>query len=210
MKPVLKDKIAEMLRKEIYLGNIADGDSFTQELISEKLGVSRMPVREAFLQLEADGVLERLKNRHVKVIGMTRHRIRQFFSALCALEVSFANGLPSADEVIRTFEAYRAAVPHQGKATCMERLLDFHLSLSDALDNPSLYQLHRRMLMGYPRFLYNHLDFDWKKLLKHHEAIFTAIESRDKTAIASTFEAYYNELADRAVEECSLGELETD
>ncbi len=210
MKPVLKDKIAEMLRKEIYLGNIADGDSFTQELISEKLGVSRMPVREAFLQLEADGVLQRLKNRHVKVIGMTDHRIRQFFSALRALEVSFACERLSMDEVTRTFEAYKAAVPQQGKTTCMERLLDFHLSLSDSLDNPSLYQLHRRMLMGYPRFLYNHLDFDWKKLLKHHEAIYRAVDNRDKTAIASTFEVYYNELADRAVEECSLGEPETD
>ena len=51
MKPVVvksaRDLVAERLREEIYVGNLKPGQELVQDRISEELGVSRMPVREA-------------------------------------------------------------------------------------------------------------------------------------------------------------------
>ena len=67
-----KDYIAQALREQILSGTIPDGEKLTQEQISEKLGVSRIPVREAMQILELEGFLERLPNRHMRVIGVKK------------------------------------------------------------------------------------------------------------------------------------------
>lgn len=59
----LRDQIAAQLRREIACGRLTDGEELTQERVSAALAVSRIPVREAFLQLESEGVLRRLPNR---------------------------------------------------------------------------------------------------------------------------------------------------
>lgn len=65
-----KDYIAEYLRNEIFSNRIPAGEELTQEIVAEKLGISRMPVREAFQILEHEGFLERLPNHHIRVIGI--------------------------------------------------------------------------------------------------------------------------------------------
>ena len=52
-----KDLVTEKLREEIYTGNLKPGQELVQEKISEQLGVSRMPVREALLLLENAGLV---------------------------------------------------------------------------------------------------------------------------------------------------------
>lgn len=52
--------IVELLRDEILAGNIPDGSEMTQNVLAEGLGVSRMPVREALILLEYQGLIDRL------------------------------------------------------------------------------------------------------------------------------------------------------
>ena len=63
----LKDQAAAALRREIYAGELPDGAELRQEDIAAQLGISRLPVREAMQQLQNEGLLERLPNRHVRV-----------------------------------------------------------------------------------------------------------------------------------------------
>ena len=53
--------IVELLRDEILAGNIPDGSEMTQNELAEGLGVSRMPVREALILLEYQGLIDRLE-----------------------------------------------------------------------------------------------------------------------------------------------------
>ena len=78
------------LREEIFARHLEDGQELAQEEIARTLGVSRIPVREAFLMLESEGLLERLPNRHVRVVGLTAERLRQNFAVLAALEGALA------------------------------------------------------------------------------------------------------------------------
>ena len=51
--PPLKDQVAGALRQEIFARHLEDGQELAQEEIARTLGVSRIPVREAFLKIAA-------------------------------------------------------------------------------------------------------------------------------------------------------------
>ena len=51
------DQVAELLRRAILRGELAPGTALRQEELAAKIGVSRVPLREAFRQLEGEGFL---------------------------------------------------------------------------------------------------------------------------------------------------------
>ena len=50
--------VVEVLREKILSGDIAAGEPLRQSALADELNVSRIPVREALLQLEAEGLLK--------------------------------------------------------------------------------------------------------------------------------------------------------
>ena len=78
-----KDLVTEKLREEIYTGNLKPGQELVQEKISEQLGVSRMPVREALLLLENAGLVEIQKNKRAIVRAVTPEEVREYVYGLC-------------------------------------------------------------------------------------------------------------------------------
>ena len=81
--------IVELLRDEILAGNIPDGSEMTQNELAESLGVSRMPVREALILLEYQGLIDRLPNNHVRVASLTEDYFRHILKTGCRLELEF-------------------------------------------------------------------------------------------------------------------------
>jgi DNA-binding GntR family transcriptional regulator len=57
LKP-LRDKIASSIRDSIIEGKIKPGERLLEPDVAKTLGVSRTPLREAFLQLESEGFLK--------------------------------------------------------------------------------------------------------------------------------------------------------
>ena len=91
--------IVELLRDEILAGNIPDGSEMTQNELAESLGVSRMPVREALILLEYQGLIDRLPNNHVRVASLTEDYFRHILKTGCRLELEFLQNLE--EEAIR-------------------------------------------------------------------------------------------------------------
>lgn len=85
--------IVELLRDEILAGNIPDGSEMTQNELAESLGVSRMPVREALILLEYQGLIDRLPNNHVRVASLTEDYFRHILKTGCGLEIGFLQNL---------------------------------------------------------------------------------------------------------------------
>ena len=52
------DSTSEKLRREILDGRAAPGDLLAESAVARRLGVSRVPVREALFTLERDGLVE--------------------------------------------------------------------------------------------------------------------------------------------------------
>ena len=85
--------IVELLRDEILAGNIPDGSEMTQNELAESLGVSRMPVREALILLEYQGLIDRLPNNHVRVASFTEAYFHHILKTGAGLEKEFLQNL---------------------------------------------------------------------------------------------------------------------
>jgi DNA-binding GntR family transcriptional regulator len=65
-----KDSVVETIRRAILVGDILPGDRITEKEVKDLLNVSSSPVREAFHQLEAEGLLVRTPHVGTKVNDM--------------------------------------------------------------------------------------------------------------------------------------------
>src|SRR3954447_9461920 len=79
-------------------GSYRDGSLLSEGARASELAVSRTPVREAFLQLEAEGLLELYPKRGALVVPVTATEVADLFDARVALErhcvVKLAAALP--------------------------------------------------------------------------------------------------------------------
>src|SRR5438046_9746227 len=80
------DLIAESLRDEILRGEIPPGQPLRQEELAERFGVSRLPVRDALLRLEAQGLVHVYPNRGAFVISLTSNEVREVYEMMILLE----------------------------------------------------------------------------------------------------------------------------
>jgi len=176
-----KDRIADMLRKEILSGRIESGSELAQEQLAEVLEVSRMPVREALQILEMEGLLLRLPNRHMRVVGLDEQALYQTMRVVAAVETELALLFIEHDSLPEEFDPLDN---HQ-----------FHHRFSKQLQNPYLRQMHRRLLNIYPQHVWD-TDKDNPQLIQHNETILRALFNRDADAVRAHIQAYYHTLAD--------------
>ncbi len=74
----IADQVFEKLENEILIGKYAKGDILTEMGLSESLGVSRTPIREALFRLEQEHLIEFIP-KGVKVIGISKEDIEIIF-----------------------------------------------------------------------------------------------------------------------------------
>jgi DNA-binding GntR family transcriptional regulator len=80
-----KDAVA-LLREMILEGELTPGTRLREVAISQRLGMSRTPVREAFRTLAAEGLVQLLPNRSVVVAALNESESVDVFAVLGALE----------------------------------------------------------------------------------------------------------------------------
>lgn len=82
----LPETLAESMRERILNGEFHEGDQLRQEAIANEYSVSRMPVREAFRQLEAFGLIEMQTHRGAVVKALPLDEIAEVFDLRVLLE----------------------------------------------------------------------------------------------------------------------------
>lgn len=80
-RSTLRAQIAVALRDEILAGRLATGRDFTVKEIAEQFGVSATPVREALVDLAAQGLLEVEQHRGFRVHEFTLDDFRAMVEA---------------------------------------------------------------------------------------------------------------------------------
>jgi DNA-binding GntR family transcriptional regulator len=66
-RSTLRQQIADALRDEVLAGRLGPGQEFTVKEIAEQYGVSATPVREALVDLAAQGLLDSVQHRGFRV-----------------------------------------------------------------------------------------------------------------------------------------------
>ena len=86
----LRGRVFHKLREDILSGKYEENEELKEVAIGEELGVSRTPVREAFRQLELEGLIQIIPNKGAYVTGITEkdvkdiYMIRSLLEGLCA------------------------------------------------------------------------------------------------------------------------------
>ena len=86
----LRGRVFHKLREDILNGKYDEHEELKEVTIGEEMGVSRTPVREAFRQLELEGLIQIIPNKGAYVTGITEkdvkdiYMIRSLLEGLCA------------------------------------------------------------------------------------------------------------------------------
>lgn len=131
-------QIASELRGLIYTGELKRGEKLVQERLAERLGISRVPLREAFVELASEGLITLRSNRGAVVNGVSADEIQQFqemrarletFLLSCAIPIMNKEDLNRAEAALRATEA-------ASSADWPEKNLDFHRALYRPANRP--------------------------------------------------------------------------
>jgi len=82
----LRADIVDMLKDAIVSGKLEHVEHLKENLIAEQMSVSRIPVREAFRQLEQEGLIVSIPNQGSFVKVFDEKDIKEIFTLRGALE----------------------------------------------------------------------------------------------------------------------------
>jgi DNA-binding GntR family transcriptional regulator len=145
----LGERVYRGLRDFLMAGQLQPGQKLTLRELAGALNVSPMPVREAVRRLAAEGALEVLPNRRIRVPVMTKSRFRELLQLRVALEGLAAEAAARRirSEDIDRFEALNATFAgemqrRQADGVRLFRLnKDMHFLLYEAAGMPLLLTL---------------------------------------------------------------------
>ncbi len=193
-----QDAVA-LLRKMILIGDLAPGERLREVAISQKLGMSRTPVREAFRTLAVEGLVELLPNRSVIVSELDVTETADVFLVLSALEslagqqacaritedqIRLLAGLQ--DELERYYGEYE-------REKYVETNRRIHELIVEGSHNVSLISAWRLVL---PRAVRarnaNNIDRNrWTEAVVEHRRIFAALSARDAPRLARLINEHF-------------------
>ena len=98
----IADQIFEKLERDILIGEYSRGEILTENKLSEELGVSRTPIREALGRLEQEHIIE-ISNKGNIVIGISKEDIDMIYEIRVRIEGIAARNaaLNASDEDIK-------------------------------------------------------------------------------------------------------------
>jgi DNA-binding GntR family transcriptional regulator len=108
LAPSAQRKAYEFIREQILSGDYEGGDHLNPLTIAERLGISRMPVREAIRQLDTEGLVTIRPNRGAIVTILTAAEVNEIFEMRAVLEALAARlALPQLrGEVLEELEIF--------------------------------------------------------------------------------------------------------
>ena len=178
---------ADAIRERILRGRYPEGEPLRQDAIGAELGVSRIPVREALRQLEAEGLVTFNPHRGAVVTTLSLKQIQELFELRAEIEGDLIRrAVPNmtAEDHARAAEildAYEVAL-HAGQVTVWGALnWQFHSTLYAPADRELTMSMVNKLHQHSDRYLRMQLALTHGESRARHEhrAIAAAAKKRD-------------------------------
>ncbi|HKP17839.1 MAG TPA: GntR family transcriptional regulator [Gaiellaceae bacterium] len=177
----------ELIREAIIDGRLEPGSRLKEEELARELGISRTPVREALLMLQAEGLVVATPNRGAMVRAHTPEDLDDLYQLRALLEghaTRRAATRISPDEIERLGEScdrFDALDPDEDLRELVRENLLFHDAILDAAGSARLASMVRRVIelpLVYKSYIW--YSPDQKRISAHyHRQLVNAFESRD-------------------------------
>ena len=183
----LRGRVFQRLRNDILSGKYQENEELKEVAIGEEMGVSRTPVREAFRQLELEGLIQIIPNKGAYVTGITLkdvediYMIRSLLEGLCARWASehiTKEQLEEMEENVYLSE-FHASKGHYDQMAEMDNRFHeilYEASHSRILEN-QLNDFHQYVLRVRQKTLSNNVRS--KASNEEHRQIMEAIKNKD-------------------------------
>jgi len=170
--------IANILREAIYRGIFTEGSPLHQGQISQKLGVSPIPLREALRLLETEGLVEFRGYRGAFVTELSLEEARELYEMIAALETNLMR-IAFDGITRRTVQEAENVLDSMEKETDCIRWRDlnflFHALFYEPADRPLTVDIISRLREKTDRTIRTHLDSMRKESERQHREILAAV-----------------------------------
>lgn len=183
--------IAERLRAAVLDGSYPSGTPLRQDALAAEFAVSRIPVREALFQLEAEGLIEIVPHKGAIVTGLSRAEVDDVFALRGLLEARLlAGSIPRLTEedfaiLDATQAAFARTIRERDRGRWGELNAKLHMALYARADMPRTLAVVANLLTTSER--YTRLQLSSKASLEraqreHAELIALARERKARAA----------------------------
>lgn len=151
------DEVYAQLKRDVGEFKLVPGDRFTENEISERLGVSRTPVRQALVRLQQEGYMEVMFRSGWHMLPFDFEKFEQLYDLRMVLETTAAHrlcadGLSCGSTVDRALLDELVAIwllplPQRSTDTMQVSQWDeaFHSTLVAAAGNTEMVRVHREV-----------------------------------------------------------------
>lgn len=183
--------VADKLRDQIIRGEIAEGVQLRQDAIATQFQVSRIPVREALRQLEAEGLISIVPNRGAIVPVLSPEDVEELFTIRALLEPELLKlSIPQltqsdflqAEGVLKEFET---ELEHEDHMSRWGRLnWQFHSILYSRSNRPRFLSIIRNVDNNGERYtrLQLYLTHGASRANEEHRQLLDLCRNRDAVA----------------------------
>lgn len=190
----LREQVYQYLKDAMSEGTLRYGEFLDQDIICERLNVSKTPLRDALIRLEAEGVVSILPRKGVQINPITPEFIRSAYQIIGAIEVDCLNEVfeKLTPQHVEEFEASNERqwnlLKNDNYMEYYEENIRFHniflnLSSNTLLDQTLIYL--RRRLYDFPRRSYS---YEWEAFnLETHRRFIDSVRYGNKAAAMSIF-----------------------
>jgi DNA-binding GntR family transcriptional regulator len=205
----LRTEIVDILRDAIVTGRLKPGEHLKETAVAEQLSVSRSPVREAFRQLEQEGLIVSIPNQGSFVKVFDEQDVREIFTLRAVLEdlaceiVLKEGKLRPAD--LERLEMYidwqRQAIAASDFDGLTKLDMEFHQFLCEKSGFERLVKMWQGLRAQIQVFFYQRfqaLDEVPETVATDHTAIMQALRQGDP----ALFSQINKEVNERVAEEC--------
>lgn len=213
-RETLGAQVYHLLRDRILRGEIAGGSRLIQGPLSEEIGTSRIPIRDALKRLESDGLVMSDETGRYSVVQFgaqdaqevyaIRRRLEPF-----AVELAARAMTPEAmGEIKSLFNQLNKAARRRQLEKYIEINTSFHMAIYEASGMVRLVRIIRGLLSGVPSLTPIVLEGRMARSQEEHAEVVDRLHARDAAGAARAMDRHIeNALAELQKSMRAAGEL---
>lgn len=191
--PSLKDMAAQFIREAIVSGQLAPWTKIEQDEIADELGSSRLPIREALIELTAKGFVVAVPRRGAFVVHLTVQDVEDHFEVvgmLFAVAARRAATRISDDELAGLRRLHGRIAATADDSVCQDLNHDFLRIINEAGSSNRLLLTLRYLWLSLPNDFYTNAPTWAANEAMYREQILAMLEARDARGAAKSAEEH--------------------
>jgi len=195
-RETLGGQVYDLLRDRILRGEIPGGTRLAQSPISEEMGISRIPVRDALKRLENDGLVVSDEIGRYSVVPFTSqdaeeiYAIRRRLESLAIERAVEAMTADQMEEIESLFAELGRAAERQERSRFTDLNVRFHMAIYEASGMRRLVRMIKGLWLGVPPLTPMVLEGRTERSQSEHAELIDRLRARDSAGAARALDRH--------------------